>query len=189
MQGSIITDAIEKFLTKKDLSAFKIIYQYYYKSLCFFAYGYLKDDSQAEDNVQDVFTHLWEKVPQINDFTKLQGYLYMMVRNRCLNQIRCTVPLQDYQGYEVCAESWQDDESLRLIKAEVYREIMVSLDKLPDRAKEVFKLSYLTQLRETEVAERLGISVNSVKTHKKRARMLLKKELKHLFQLILILKL
>ena len=189
MEGHKEIEAVKKFLTKRDLSAFKIVYQHYYKSLCFFAHSYLKDDAPVEDIVQDVFTQLWENAPQLKDASKLQAYLYMMVRNRCLNQIRSVAHIQSYRESEACFENWQSDESLRLIKAEVYREIMLSIEKLPERAKEVFKLCYLTQLREFEVAERLGISVNSVKTHKKRAKVLLKKELRHLFALILILHL
>ena len=182
-------DAAEKFLNRKDLSAFKIVYQHYYKSLCFFAHGYLKEDTLVEDVVQDVFTQVWENVPQLKDATKLQSYLYMMVRNRCLNHKRNLGHFEKYSEQELQLEDWETDESMRLIKAEIIREIMDSLEKLPERAKEVFKLSYLTQLREPEVADRLGISVNSVKTHKKRAKDLLKKELKHIFQLILILNL
>ncbi len=187
MTKESIIDALKKFLDQKDVDAFQKVYHHYYKSLCFFAVDYVNDDALAEDLVQEVFAQIWEKPPVLETPKKLQAYLYSMVRNRCLNQMRSDTHHLNYQENNANTEDFDEDESLRLIKAEVYREIMDSIDKLPDRAREVFKLSYLTQLREQEIAERLNISVNSVKTHKQRARAILKNELKHLFILILIL--
>ena len=169
-----------------DLDSFKTIYHHYYKSLCFFAMDYLSDKDGAEDVVQDVFTQIWEQLPELTEPSKLQAYLYSMVRNRCLNRLRTQQNLHKYQTLEMQDISWDDDESVRIVKAEVLREIMLCIEKLPNRAQEVFKLSYLTQLREQEIAERLNISVNSVKTHKQRAKAILKDELRHLFSLISI---
>ncbi|WP_430813284.1 RNA polymerase sigma-70 factor [Carboxylicivirga sp. RSCT41] len=189
MNTSEIINACEKFLSDHDLESFKLLYHHYYKSLCFFASEYTKEESLSEDIVQDVFTQVWEKGLELGGASKLQGYLYAMVRNKCLNQIRSLGHLQKYQAHETPIEDWESDESIRIVKAEVYREIMASIEQLPARAREVFELSYLTQLREQEIADRLGISVNSVKTHKKRARSILKDELKHLFDLLIILRL
>lgn len=189
MESEEIIKAVKNFLLRHDLDSFKMMYHHYYRSLCFFAREYLKDDNHVEDIVQDVFSQIWEKPPKLEHESKLQGYLYAMVRNKSLNVLRTNDHLQKYQQHEINYETWEDDESLRLIKSEVYREIMANIENLPERAREVFKLSYLTQLREHEIAERLNISVNSVKTHKKRARSILKNELKHLFGLLLILKL
>jgi RNA polymerase sigma-70 factor (ECF subfamily) len=189
LENDNLIKASESFLLKHDLDSFKVIYNHYYRSLCFFAHEYLKDGRLVEDTVQDVFSQIWEKAPKLNDSAKLQGYLYAMVRNRSLNILRSNDHFQKYQEHELNTDTWEEDESLRLVKSEVYREIMQSIERLPQRAREVFELSYLTQLREHEVALRLNISVNSVKTHKKRARSILKDELKHLFSLIMILKL
>lgn len=181
--------AIESFLKLKDLPSYKIVYEQYYKSLCFFANEYLKNNLAVEDIVQDVLLQVWENPPKLQDSKKLPSYLYAMVRNRCLNHIRSLSNHQKFADDELTMDDWEVDESVNQIKAEVYREIMQSVEKLPTRAQEVFKLSYLTQLREVEIAERLNISVNSVKTHKKRAKEILKQELKHLFTLVSILNL
>lgn len=186
MENNTVIQAINTYLEKHDLDSFKIVYHHYYKSLCFFAHDYLFDKASAEDIVQDVFTQIWDKLPEVTEPSKLQAYLYAMVRNRCLNRIRSQQNFDKFQGLEMQEISWDDDESVRIVKTEVLREIMVSIEKLPDRAQEVFKLSYLTQLREHEIAERLNISVNSVKTHKKRAKSILKDELRHLFTLVSI---
>lgn len=186
MEKIEVNKAINNFFAKRSIDSFKAIYHHYYKSLCFFANEYLKDDVLIEDVVQDVFAQVWEQPPKLSEPDKLQGYLYAMVRNKCLNLIRSEQHLNKYREHELHDDHLEVDESLRIIKAEVLREIMASIEKLPERAQEVFKLSYLTQLREQEIAERLNISVNSVKTHKKRAKSILKDELRHLFSLISI---
>ncbi len=175
------------FLERRDLESFKSVYKKYYKRLCFFAHQYLKDEGRAVDIVQDVFMQIWDGATMVTDASKLQGYLYMMVRNKCLNVFRSDSNFQKYIDQNVSFDELEEDESIRLVKAEVYSEILQRIDNLPDRAKEVFKLSYLTQLREGEIAERLGISVNSVKTHKKRAKEILKDDLRHIYPLLMIL--
>ncbi|MCU4174653.1 RNA polymerase sigma-70 factor [Carboxylicivirga sp. N1Y90] len=188
MQTKVDIDIAKDFLAKRDIKSFKVIYDRYFKGLCFFAGQYLSNEQSVEDYVQEVFVYLWENEVNISNPTKLSGYLYASVRNKCLNCLRKEEQYAQYKSSLDNIDEWEEDESLRLIKAEVYAEIMQSIEKLPKRAREVFKLSYLTQLRESEIAERLSISENTVKTHKKRAKMLLKEELKHLFSLILILK-
>ncbi len=186
MNTQDIATATERYLDKRELRDFKLVYHHYYKSLCFFAFDYLKDNCLVEDIVQEVFATIWEQPPLLTKHSKFQGYLYAMVRNRCLNLLRSKNCFKLYQESESGTNDWESDESIRLIKSEVYREIMDSIEKLPERAREVFKLSYLTQLREKEIAERLNISVNSVKTHKQRAKVILKDDLKHIFILLFI---
>jgi len=178
----------EMFLKHRRIGEYKALYNLYYKSLCFFAYGYLKDHQEAEDAVQETFIRIWEGKSDIQRAEKLGGYLYATVRNHCLNTLRQRKTQAVFQAHELAQvdNTWEEDESLRMIKSEVYREIMQTIEKLPPKMQEVFKLSYLSQLREEEIAQRLSISVNSVKTHKQRAKKILREDLKQLFSLVLI---
>ncbi len=164
----------------RDLKSFKLLYHHYYGRLCFFAREYLYEDTLSEDVVQDVFAQIWNKPPSVVAPEKLQSYLYTMVRNKCLNIIKTKRLHGPFDDCKNTVKERGDDQCLRIIKAEVSYEIWSHIESLPKRAKEVFKLSYLSQLREYEIAERLGISVNSVKTHKMRARKILQQELKGL---------
>lgn len=181
-------EVAEMFLKHRRIGEYKALYNFYYKSLCFFAYGYLKDHQEAEDAVQETFIRIWEGKSDIQQAEKLGGYLYATVRNYCLNFLRQRKTQAVFQAHELAQvdTTWEEDESLRMIKSEVYREIMQTIEKLPPKMQEVFKLSYLSQLREEEIAQRLSISVNSVKTHKQRAKKILREDLKQLFALILI---
>ncbi len=178
----------KKFLKDRQVGDFKELYDLYYQGLCYFAYGYLNDYQESEGAVQECFVKLWEGRYEINSEEKLGGYLYATVRNYCKNQLRQNKTQEAFiKNQSIQATNdWEEDDSLSFIKSEVYREILKTIEQLPARMQEVFKLSYLTQLTEDEVAERLSISVNSVKTQKQRAKKILRKELKHLMVNILI---
>lgn len=171
----------KQFIEKRNMKSLKELYKQYYKGLCFFAYQYLKDLEIAKDQVQDTFVSLIEKDLLINDATKLKSYLYSMVRNRCLNVIRAEKIKFKYTDEESKLEYFDDDVSLKIIKAEVYREINNCLQKVPNKYREVFELSYIKQMREAEVAQRLNITIDMVKAHKKAAKKILRKELEYLF--------
>ena len=57
-----------------------------YRPLCLFALHYLNDTDAAEDVVQECFATLWEKINSGNVVINRKAYLYMTVRNRCLDQ-------------------------------------------------------------------------------------------------------
>jgi len=156
--------------------------------MCLFAFEYLQDKDAVEDLVQEVFVKIWEKDLNIREPEKLPGYIFSMVRAHCLNQIRGNKVRQQYVIDKRNAEFWESDVQHAIIKAEVYSELSESLDKLPAKTREIFELSYLTQLRENEIAERLGLTLDMVKAHKKKAKNLLRSELKHLLSLIIILQ-
>ena len=59
-----------------------------YRPLCLYALHYLQDTDLAEDMVQECFTALWEKIRQGFPTTNRRAYLYMAVRNRCLDHLR-----------------------------------------------------------------------------------------------------
>ncbi|MFV0555271.1 MAG: RNA polymerase sigma-70 factor [Mangrovibacterium sp.] len=187
MKQDLCLETEKRFVQNRDMQSLKVLYKHYYKSLCFFAYSYLKDEEAAKDQVQDVFVDLLEKDFSINDAAKLKGYLYSMVRNRCLNALRAGKVREDYaEGFSEL--DYEQDASLRIIKSEVYREINACLQKVPMKYREVFELSYLKQMREVEVAERLGITIDMVKAYKKAAKKILREELKYLFALILFVQ-
>ncbi|MBK3516986.1 RNA polymerase sigma-70 factor [Carboxylicivirga marina] len=177
-----------QFLKNKDLKSFKLLYDSSFRRLCFFAESLLADKQDVEDVVQDALVLIWERRHKIDDSINILGYMYMVVKNKCLNTNRSIRQAINYKNHHNHLIEFDDTESLRIIKSEVYNEILESLEKLPERARMVFRLSYLTQMTESDIADRLNISVNSVKTHKKRAKEILKKDLQHLFSLILLFK-
>ena len=94
-----------------------------------------------------------------------------------------------YSDYTISHESDSDDSNYLLdrIEVEILFEVFSKIDELPKECNKIFKLSYIENLSNQEIADKLGISVNTVKSQKSRAKQLLRESLKDLFILALYL--
>lgn len=187
MKKTELNTAINKFLSGNDMASYRVIYQYYFRGLCLFAYEYLKDKDASEDIVQDVFVHLLEVNLNLRKAEKFTSYIFTMVRSRCLNQIRGKKVRQAYEQKGKDSVDWESDIQQAIIKSEVFEELEQSLRKLPELTREIFELSYLTQLKGQDIADRLGLTIDMVKAHRKKARKILRHELNRVMSLIIIL--
>ena len=64
------------------------LFRYNYRPLCMYALHYLQDTDLVDDVVQECFTTLWEKLEQGSQVADRRAYLYVAVRNRCLDHLR-----------------------------------------------------------------------------------------------------
>jgi RNA polymerase sigma-70 factor (ECF subfamily) len=177
-----------------NISALKIgaindVYEKYHSVLCFFAYKYTKSYSEAEDVVHSVFEKLLEKSVNLENDQALKSYLFSAVRNASLNHIKRDGIKKKYSDYTISHESDSDDSNYLLdrIEVEILFEVFSKIDELPKECNKIFKLSYIENLSNQEIADKLGISVNTVKSQKSRAKQLLRESLKDLFILALYL--
>ena len=76
-----------KTIKNIGIKEFEQLFKEYYTKLCYFALKYTEDNEAAEEVVQDVFYRLWEKRKTIAIKTSVNAYLYIAVRNKCLQQI------------------------------------------------------------------------------------------------------
>jgi len=183
-------------MTSKKSSAdfwnvpFETNFRKHYRPLSYFAYQFLGDRGLAEDVVQNIFLKLLDEKPDFEGEDHLKHYLYKSVRNACLNQMR-----QDHLHAEILdslkpveAEENNDPDFLQsVVQAEVYREIMDAIDHLPTECSRVFKMAYLSNLDNDEIAAALSISVHTVKSQKVKAKKRLRERLKYLYPLIFLL--
>ena len=179
--------AIKKINLKK-LEGYKYLYDNYYPSLCNFSSRFFKQKSDAEDVVQDVILNLWKSSSNFNSIKALTAYLYNSVKNASLNAIR-----NDAKWADIDISNHNDLKNLRIneksvlqviIEEEYYRQIYVAINKLSPERKNVILLS-MDGLTNKEIAEKAGISVNTVKTLKLKAYRFLRTELE--FPILLLL--
>ena len=157
----------------------EVIFKEYYGSLCYFASRFLKDEEVIEDLVQDVFITLLEKKMFFQSEVHLKNFLYLSIRNSCLNYIRSTRSKDRYiasLAYEEQAENFEES----IILTEIHRELAAAVGKL-------FQLCYFQGLDNESAAQELGLSVNTVKAQKARGKKILRENLKDILSLLMLL--
>ncbi len=143
-----------------------------YRPLCMYAMHYVSNADLAEDVVQESFAALWEKMENGADVANRRAYLYMSVRNRCLDHLRRkgipTESLKPYDTYGIIDDDDAEDRSF--IEAKLW----TAIDSLPEKCREVFLMSKRDGLKYEEIAEELGLSVNTVRNQISKALNVLK---------------
>lgn len=153
----------------------KSLFDLLYLRLCRFADQIIADSATAEDIVQEAFIKFWQRNTEIKDLPAIKTFLYVMVRNACLNHLKHQKVAQKFAQTQTQTEI---AEEAAVLKAEVWGEVHRAIASLPEGCRNVFKLSYLEGLKNQEIADELKISINTVKTQKARALELLKLRLK-----------
>lgn len=166
---------------------YKALFRKYYPNLLFYATR-LVGDEEAEDVVQDVFVELWKRKDSMEIGEQIQAFLYRAVYTRSLNVLKHRNIQSEYASIveeinRKRAEFYQPDnnEAIRRIEdRELRREIYGAINELPDKCQETFKLSYLHDMKNKEIAELLGVSLRTVEAHMYKALKYLRSRLEHL---------
>ena len=175
-------------LKNGDITVFEMFFRAYYQPLCNYAYTFVQDRDEAEEIVQSAFLSVWEKRESIEIRTSLKSYLYTMVRNACLNVIKHEKIKQKHIGEELAiAERAHDSVSQRVNSSELETRIQVSIEKLPEQCRLIFKLSRFEELKYAEIADQLNISVKTVENQIGKALKIMREELKDYLPLVIVL--
>lgn len=149
------------------MSAFDIIYKKYSRRLYGFVFRYVKQEVDTEEIVQEVFVKIWQKRDKINVYSSFESFLFTIAHNETINLLKKRATEQKYVEHVKSLQ--QIEESYEIANEIHYKELEQKfhglLDELSPRQKEIFKLSREDGLSHKEIAERLGISSNTVKNH------------------------
>lgn len=149
-----------------------------------FAFRYIPDRDSCEDIVQEVFLSFWEKRDSFASKVAAKSFFYISIRNTCLNRIKHDKVKSKYLNYIQSEEETSDSFLDAVFKKEAYREIYQEVNKLPEVAQKVLKLTLRGKSNE-EIANLLGIAINTVKVHKNRTYRILRRNLRDLYYLFL----
>lgn len=136
------------------------VFVQHYRPMCLYALHYVHDLDTSEDLVQECFCKLWEQSGRVHHEELTQAYLYRMLRNACIDFVRKNGARErgeqpsDLEGVlaeEACEE--QAQKEARLWEA---------IDRLPDRCRKIFLMSKRDGMKHKEIAQALGLSVNTV---------------------------
>lgn len=164
-----------------------MLFRTYYQPLCNYAYTFLQDREDAEEVVQSTFLLVWEKKDALAIRTSVRPYLYAMVRNACLNVIKHEKIKQRHAGEELAlADRSHDSVSHTVASNELEYRIKEAMEALPEQCRMVFKLSRFEELKYSEIAEQLSISVKTVENHMGKALKIMREQLKDYLPLIIV---
>ena len=155
-----------------------------YAGLCLFAERFLMISSEGEDLVQEVFVKLWDKFEEFSSLNAIKAYLYQATRNACLNSIRHEKVKRKYEAEHVHQVESESYFLKQVVEEETSRIIANSIEELPPQCRKILELS-MQGLKNQEIADDLGISVNSVKTQKAIAYKTLRSKLQNIFDIVL----
>ncbi|MBO9202965.1 MULTISPECIES: RNA polymerase sigma-70 factor [Niastella] len=153
-------------LSQNDQAAFTAIYERYWKSLFREAMNVLRSQKEAEDCVQELFVSIWNRRQSLS-ITSLKAYLNTAIRYQCIDRIEKDMIrggyLDDFITYLEAHQTSMPSIEEELYARELAANIDQVMDKMPDKMREVFRLSRQEQLTHREIATRLQISEETVK--------------------------
>lgn len=149
-----------------DEDAFCELYATYKNRLIYFAMRFLKSREYAEDVFQDAFTVVWQSRRFINPDASFSSYLYTIMRNRILKQLRNAANEEKLKESILSqALDYTEDTKREVMLNDLKSLISHALQQLTPRQREIFEMSREAQLSHKEIADKLGISINTVQEH------------------------
>lgn len=169
-----------------DREAFTCLYHRYFYYLFTLAMRYIKDESEAEDVLQQVFIKLWQMRDSGVIKDNVRGYLFAMTRNSIMNYVRDKNRLLQ-RNYRLSQEISEEEQDIWVMadKNDLISEMKKAIDGLPPQQKRVANLR-CEGLSNQEIASRLHLSLNTVNSHYTKGLKALKTALSALMSLTLI---
>ncbi len=162
--------------------SFRPLFEYFYPSLCEYAFQILKDKMDAEDVVLDLFIFIWKNSNRINIGKSIRSYLFTSVKHRSLNYLRGVRPetLDDTFDVPVLDQALADID----IK-DISTIISAALETVSDRARSVWKMKKDEGKTNAQIANQLNVSEKTVEADVTRIRKILHLIIKRNFILTL----
>ena len=184
MQSAMDENQIFKKFKKGDKQVYKDMFDQYFMALKGFSRRFVEDEAVCDDIVQDAFIGLYKKRSEIQSIKSIKSYLYSGVRNGCLNYLRNDKIKQlHHDRLKELSSPWYSEN---YIVEEVHAELYLAIKDLTQAQREVVVMS-MNGLSNPEIAEELSVSINTIKTLKKRAYTELRAKLKGIHWLLLLL--
>ena len=135
-------------LRRRDTRIYEIVFKKYYQPLVVFVVRHVGDEDVAKDIVQDIFFKLFESSRSLPDNFQLKSWFYKVARNAAVDYLRhLHVPDMDEE-----------------IDEQVYDKVNLAIESLPEQCRLIIKLNVLEGKKYQEIAEELGITINTIRT-------------------------
>lgn len=162
-----------------DNLAFRAIFERFYARLCVFANRYVNDKHASKDIVNDVFIKFWRTPKQFHHIDHVLASLYLATKHTALNHQQVVV--RSMKRNFVYQAEFGDEDTFYLAeiaRAEMFNELHEALSTLPEKAGLIIRETYLEGKSNQEVADEMGISLQTLRNQKSRALAILRGKLR-----------
>lgn len=154
-----------QFVAQGDELAFGQLYEHWQPQLASFIFRITKSKEIAAEIVQDVFLKIWINRELLSGIDQFKSYLFVVCRNHALNALRKAVrEFEQFQELETINfdKTSPDDEDTETNRLTI---VDIAIDKLSPRQKEIYLLHRHEGFTYHQIAAKLGIGKETVKTH------------------------
>ncbi|MDR6299714.1 RNA polymerase sigma factor [Mesonia maritima] len=158
---------------QQDLKSQEQLYRLFSGKLFAVCLKYSRNYHEAEDNLQDAFLIIFDKIAQFKGKGSFEGWLKRIVINTALQRYR-----KGPQVFEIIHEENIEEPEIEIDEEEFSLKFLLEIiQELPDRYRMVFNLYALDGFSHKEIAEMMQISVGTSKSNLARARQILKEKI------------
>jgi RNA polymerase sigma-70 factor, ECF subfamily len=182
-------------LIKGNPAAFRELFRILYPRLMGYCRLFISSHQVVEDIIQDIFVTLWDKRSTLIPEQSVESLMFVMVRNRCLNELKKirleqenlnpenirTIELQYLYQLDFT------DREEKSMEEMLIESMKTAIEELPGKMKEAFIKSKIEGKRQSAVAEEMGITVKMVEKHVAAAKEKLKERLLKQYPLLSVL--
>lgn len=165
-------EELVRLVQSGEIFAFEQLVKRYQQKLLGFVYHMIYDEHAADDIVQESFINLYKTIDRVDSTKKFSAYVFSIARNTTISYIRKykkEVPLDDILAFS-------EEETLygQLVQAEQAHTIEKALKQIPEQYQKAIRLYYFEDLSYEEVGKKLGLPINTIRTHLRRGKELLR---------------
>lgn len=174
-------------LQEGDRVAFRMVFERFYTRLCVFADRYVNDREASKDIVNEVFIKFWKASKQFQHIDHVLASLYLATKHTALNHQQAVV--RSMKRNFIYQRDVGEEDTFYLAEitsTEMFNELHEAISKLPEKAGRIIRETYLEGKSNQEVADEMGISLQTLRNQKSRALAILRSRLsKDTFELLI----
>lgn len=149
------------------------MYISYYARMKRFAQQYVIREEDAENIVQDIFFEFWEKQLNFSTFVNLSGFLFLTLKNKCIDFIRRKtieqkaaeeIQSEYIRSLKLKFESLEALDNKFLNETNIEAIVQNAIDCLPEKCREIFVMNKIEGRKQKEIAQQLNISIHTVES-------------------------
>lgn len=155
--------AIVPGLKKRDVRVYEVVFKEYYQPLVMFVMRHVGSRDVSEDIVQDIFVKLFENSSTLPDDMHLKSWFYKVARNAAVDYLR-HLQVEDRYKFLMADAMLAASEADKEVDEEVCDKIHSAIESLPEQCRLIIQLNVLEGKKYLEIAEELGITLNTIRT-------------------------